>query len=53
MDLAKLKVRQREIKMMLQDKVGDKPLIDELVALKEKKKLLSTQKRALVDQMHI
>jgi len=53
MDLAKLKARQREIKMMLQDKVGDKPLIDELVALKEKKKLLSTQKRALVDQMHI
>jgi len=53
MDLAKLKSRQREIKMMLQDKVGDKPLIDELVALKEQKKLLSTQKRALVDQMHI
>jgi len=53
MDLAKLKARQREIKMMLQDKVGDKPLIDELVALKEKKKLLCTQKRALVDQMHI
>jgi len=53
MDLAKLKARTREIKMMLQDKVGDKPLIDELVALKEKKKLLSTQKRALVDQMHI
>jgi hypothetical protein len=53
MDLAKLKARRREIKMMLQDKVGDKPLIDELVALKEKKKLLSTQKRALVDQMHI
>jgi hypothetical protein len=52
-DMAKLKSRIREIKMMLQDKVGDKPLIDELVALKEKKKLLSTQKRALVDQMHI
>jgi len=52
-DLAKLKVRQREIKMMLQDKVGDKPLNDELAALKEKKKLLSNQKRALVDQMHI
>jgi hypothetical protein len=53
MDLAKLKARQREIKMMLQDKVGDKPLNDELVALKEQKKQLSTQKRALVDQMHI
>jgi hypothetical protein len=53
MDLAKLKARRREIKMMLQDKVGDKPLNDELAALKEKKKLLSTQKRALVDQMHI
>jgi len=53
MDMAKLKARMREIKMMLQDKVGDKPLMDELVALKEKKKLLCTQKRALVDQMHI
>jgi len=53
MDLVKLKARQREIKMMLQDKVGDKSLMDELAALKEKKKLLSTQKRALVDQMHI
>jgi len=53
MDMAKLKTRIREIKMMLQDKVGDKPLMDELVALKEKKKLLCTQKRALVDQMHI
>jgi len=53
MDVAKLKARKREIKMMLQDKVGDKPLMDELVALQEKKKLLCTQKRALVDQMHI
>ena len=53
MDVAKLKARTREIKMLLQDKVGDKPLMDELVALKEKKKLLCTQKRALVDQMHI
>jgi hypothetical protein len=52
-DLAKLKARKREIKMMLQDKVGDKPLMDELAALKEKKKLLSSQKRALLDQMHI
>jgi len=52
-DVAKLKARKREIKMMLQDKVGDKPLMDELVALKEKQKLLCTQKRALVDQMHI
>jgi len=52
-DLVKLKARRREIKMMLQDKVGDKPLMEELAALKEKKKLLSTQKRALVDQMHI
>jgi len=53
MDLVKIKARLREIKMMLQDKVGDKPLMDELAALKEKKKLLSIQKRALVDQMHI
>jgi len=53
MDLVKMKARRREIKMMLQDKVGDKPLMEELAALKEKKKILSTQKRALVDQMHI
>jgi len=52
-ELAKLKARRREIKMMLQNQVGDKPLIDELAALKVQKKLLSTQKRALVDQMHI
>jgi len=52
-DVAKLKARKREIKMMLQDKVGDKPLMDELAALKEKKKVLCTQKKALVDQMHI
>jgi len=52
-DMAKLKARIREIKMMLQDKVGDKPLMDELAALKEMKKVLCTQKRALVDQMHV
>jgi hypothetical protein len=52
-DMAKLKARKREIKMMLQDKVGDKPLMDELAALKEMKKVLCTQKRALVDQMHV
>jgi len=53
MDVAKLKTRKREIKMMLQDKVGDKSLLEELAALQEKKKLLCTQKRALFDQMHI
>jgi len=53
MDMAKIKARQLEIKMMMQDKVGDKPLMDELVALKEKKKLLSTKKKALVDKMNI
>jgi len=52
-DLAKVKARQREIKMMLQDKVGDKQLLEELAALKEQKTLLKNQKNALVDQMHI
>jgi hypothetical protein len=52
-DLAKVKARLREIKMMLQDKVGDKQLLEELATLKEQKTLLKNQKNALVDQMHI
>jgi len=52
-DLAKLKTRQREIKMMLQDKVCDEQLLEELAALKEQKKILKAQKNSLVDQLHI
>jgi Ni/Co efflux regulator RcnB len=48
----KVRERQREIKMMLQEK-EDKSLIEELSSLKEKKKLLKNQKRALIDQLHI
>jgi len=53
MDLLKIKSRQGEIKMMLQEKADDKPLLDELVALKEQKILLTTQKRDLHDQAHL
>jgi hypothetical protein len=48
-EASKVKARQREIKMMLQDKEGDKALLDELSSLKEQKKLFWTQKRALID----
>jgi hypothetical protein len=52
-EASKVKGRQREIKMMLQDKAGDKALLDELSSLKEQKKLLWTQKRDLIDQLHV
>jgi len=52
-EASKVKARQREIKMMLQDKAGDKALLDELSSLKEQKKLFWTQKRALIDQLHV
>jgi hypothetical protein len=52
-EASKVKARQREIKMMLQDKEGDKALLDELSALKEQKKLFKNQKRALIDQLHV
>jgi hypothetical protein len=52
-EASKVKARQREIKMMLQDKEGDKALLDELSSLKEQKKLFWTQKRALIDQLHV
>jgi len=52
-EASKVKSRQREIKMMLQDKAGDKALLDELSSLKEQKKLFWTQKRALIDQLHV
>jgi len=52
-EASKVKARQREIKMMLQDKEGDKALLNELSSLKEQKKLFKNQKRALFDQLHI
>jgi len=48
----KIKERQREIKMMLQEK-EENALIAELTSLKEQKKLLKIQKKALFDQLHI
>jgi len=53
MDLLKIKSRQGEIKMMLQEKVDDKALLDELAALKEQKNLLTTQKREFHDRAHL
>lgn len=47
-----VKYRIREIKMILQDK-EDKALFEEMSSLKERKKLLKNQKRALYDQLHI
>jgi len=52
-EASKVRARQREIKMMLQDKEGDKALLDELSSLKEQKKLFRNQKRVLIDQLHV
>jgi hypothetical protein len=51
---AKVKARQREIKLMLQDKTpGDRELKSELDALKEKKRLFNAQRKSLCDKLHV
>lgn len=52
-EASKVKARQREIKMLLQDKEGDKALLGELSSLKEQKRLFKNQKRTLIDQLHV
>jgi hypothetical protein len=44
-EAAKVKARQRELKMVRQSKPGDKAITDELSALKERKGLLKAQKK--------
>ena len=49
---AKVKARKREIKLMLQERPGDKALMDELNAMKEKKQLFKAQRKSLCEQLH-
>jgi hypothetical protein len=51
-EAAKVKARQRELKIVLQSKPGDKAITDELAALKERKGLLKAQKKALWEKFH-
>jgi len=51
-EVAKVKARERELKLILQSKPGDKAILDELVSLKERKQLLKLQKKALWEKFH-
>jgi hypothetical protein len=51
-EVVKVKARKREIKLMLQDRPGDKALGDELNSLKEQKQLFSAQRKSLCDLLH-
>jgi len=51
-EVAKLKERKREIKVLLQEKPGHQELRNELKALKEKKQLFKAQRKALCDKLH-
>jgi hypothetical protein len=51
-EAVKVKARIREIKLMLQDRPGDKGLEFELNGLKEKKQLFKAQRKSLCDQLH-
>jgi len=51
-EMAKVKVRGRELKIVLQSKPGDQAVVAELATLKEKKGQLKTQKKALWQQLH-
>jgi len=46
-EIAKVKARQRELKIMRQSKPGDKAVLDELATLKERRGLLKAQKKSL------
>jgi hypothetical protein len=48
---AKVKTRNREIKLMLQERPCDKELKDELNALKEKNRLFKDQRRSLCEKL--
>jgi len=48
----KLKSRQRDLKLALQNNPGDKVIKDELDQLKEKKKQFKIQRRSLCEKLH-
>ena len=51
-EMAKVKARVRELKIVVQSKPGDEGVLAELAALKERKGQLKTQKKALWQQLH-
>jgi len=51
-EIKKIKLRQREIKMLLQSNRQDPELCQQLAAVKEQKHALKAQKRDLCDKMH-
>jgi len=51
-EVAKVKARQRELKIVLQNKPGDAAVLAELNTLKDRKGQLNTQKKSLWDQLH-
>jgi len=51
-EVAKVKARNREIKLMLQERPCDQELKNELNALKEKKQLFKAQRRSLCEKLH-
>jgi len=51
-EMAKVKARQRELKIVIQSKPGDKAILDELSALKERRGLLKAQKKSLWEKFH-
>jgi len=51
-EMAKVKARGRDLKIVLQSKPGDQGVLAELSTLKERKGQLKTQKKALWQQLH-
>jgi len=51
-EVAKVKVRSRELKIVLESKPGDQGVLAELATLKERKGQLKTQKKTLWEQLH-
>jgi len=51
-EVAKVKARARELKIVLQSNPGDQGVLAEIATLKERKGQLKTQKKSLWDQLH-
>ena len=51
-EMAKVKARVRELKIVVQSKPGDQAVMAELATLKERKNQLKNQKKSLWDQLH-
>jgi len=51
-EMAKVKARTRELKIVLQNKPGDQGVLAELATLKDRKVQLKAQKKSFWDQLH-